>query len=325
MRLGRIGTVVAALAGGLVLAAPAQAFEFNEIWGYGYVDDNPFVNPDTGRLGTATQVFPRGVIRDVRPPDDRDVRLTVLVFMPGDPAPQDSCVATEGDFVDQPFGCPIDIAPRQISQVLFAFCRFYPSTGPDTDCRYKTFTRPPTSRPGGSGGGGGGGGGPATPAPTDPDRDGDGVPASQDCEDNNARVRPGAPEIAGNAIDDDCRNGDKPARITAEVSRQFKAWRKFTRVLGLRVRDAPAGATVTVRCLGKRPRCKLRRATVAANGTVNLKRRVPRRLRVGTRLEVRIVALGWIGKVLRYRIKPGESPPPRRLCLPPGAKKPKRC
>ena len=36
------------------------------------------------------------------------------------------------------------------------------------------------------------------------DADGDGVPWCNDCDDNNAVVHPGAPEICGNHIDDNC-------------------------------------------------------------------------------------------------------------------------
>jgi hypothetical protein len=47
---------------------------------------------------------------------------------------------------------------------------------------------------------------------------------------------------------------------------------------------------------------------------------------VGTTLEVRIVAPNAIGKVVRYKIRPGRRiPNGRRLCLPLGAKQPERC
>lgn len=40
--------------------------------------------------------------------------------------------------------------------------------------------------------------------PTDADNDGDSFPASLDCDDNNNTVNPGALEIEGNGLDDDC-------------------------------------------------------------------------------------------------------------------------
>ncbi len=40
--------------------------------------------------------------------------------------------------------------------------------------------------------------------PQDPDMDGDGYPASTDCQDDNPMVNPGATEICGNAVDENC-------------------------------------------------------------------------------------------------------------------------
>ena len=51
-----------------------------------------------------------------------------------------------------------------------------------------------------------------------------------------------------------------------------------------------------------------------------------RSFRAGQRVELRITAKGYIGKVLRYQLKKGKIPSGRQLCLPEGAKKPrKRC
>lgn len=44
--------------------------------------------------------------------------------------------------------------------------------------------------------------------PTDPDQDGDGVRASQDCDDFDADTYPGAPEVAEDGIDQNCNGAD---------------------------------------------------------------------------------------------------------------------
>ncbi|HEX8117169.1 MAG TPA: putative metal-binding motif-containing protein [Pyrinomonadaceae bacterium] len=47
------------------------------------------------------------------------------------------------------------------------------------------------------------------------DRDGDGYSAAEgDCDDDNAGVHPGATEICGDGVDNDCRSGDDPCTCT---------------------------------------------------------------------------------------------------------------
>jgi Putative metal-binding motif len=174
---------------------------------------------------------------------------------------------------------------------------------------------------------------PPPPPPPTVDRDRDGVLPPLDCDDRNPRRRPGANDIPGNGIDENCDGADTPAppgappaRITATVASTWVAFRRVTRVVRLLVRDAPPGATVTVGCLVKR--CKLRRraVVVGANGRASLARLFRRRrLRVRTVVEVRITYPNTIGKVVRYRIRPRRVPPSRTLCLPPGATKPAGC
>ena len=72
-----VGAVLAAAL--LVWAAPAQAYDFGKEWGYAVVDDKPFTDPGTGALLPATQVFPRGRIKDKDAQDCCNVALTVTV------------------------------------------------------------------------------------------------------------------------------------------------------------------------------------------------------------------------------------------------------
>ena len=315
MRLTRIGTVAAVLTMAAALCAPAQAYEFSAPWGYAFIDDQPFVNPGTGQLGTSTQVFPRGRLNDVRPPDNFDVRLTMFTFTPGLPNSQATRIWDEGDFVVTPFSDFVDLQNREISYIAFDFCRLEPGTDNVRDC----LPRLRIGRPQPPSGGGGG------PSPTDPDRDGDGFPASRDCADNNATVWPGAPEIPGNGIDDDCVGGDAPARITAVVTNDWKVRGSRTFVRALRVTDAPTDAKVELRCLGRRCRFAKRTKSVDAKGSANLRPFLRRPLRPLMTIEVRITAPNSIGKVARYRIRRGQLPAKERLCLPPSAKKPERC
>jgi putative metal-binding protein len=162
--------------------------------------------------------------------------------------------------------------------------------------------------------------------PTPSDLDGDGHAAPADCDDANRTRYPGAPEIPGNGVDENCDGADAPGRITAGVTNLWSVTRRATRIVTLRVRDAPPGAAIRVTC--RERKCKFRRHTTTAgpNGSAKLTRMFKRkRLRRGAVLEVRITAPNAIGKVVRYRIRRGKIPRARTLCLPPGARRPARC
>jgi hypothetical protein len=162
--------------------------------------------------------------------------------------------------------------------------------------------------------------------PPPPDQDGDGVSPPTDCMDTNSSVRPGAPEIAGNGLDDDCVGGDAPAKVAAIVTIRWGAAKPNVRLLRLEVRDAPPSARIDIRCRGKRCRFTHRRATADRKGRAQLLPLIPRRrLRPGTTLEVSITAPNMIGKVLRYRVRRYRFSGGTTLCLPPGTSRPARC
>ena len=299
----------------------AQAHEFNPSWGYGFIDDAPFNDPAAGgALMPPTQVFPRGHIRDKEPPDGRDVRLTVFVFRAGNASAEDDHKVDEGDFRNVPIDHRFDISPFHVTYLAYDFCRFNPSNGVVEVCeeRYR-IGRPaePTPTP------------TATPTPGGPtpaqDADGDGFTPPADCWDQNVTVHPGAREIPGNGMDDDCAGGDAPARLTATIRGKWTELRSRVRVDALRVLDAPEGALVEVTCRGKP--CPFRRRSTAVNakGEAPLLKFFKRGLRPKITIDVRITYPNTIGRVGRFRIKRIAVPNMQRLCLPPGVTAPQRC
>jgi hypothetical protein len=305
-------------------SAVAQAHEFTPSWGYAFIDDHPFNDPDAGgALMSATEVFPRGHIRDVER-DGRDVRLTVFVFTPGNASAQFSYKVDEGDFQDLTINRRLDIAPFQVSYLAYDFCRFNPSNGVVEVCEERhrigrptvpTPTPTPTPTPGAP-----------TQQPSPPDADGDGFPATTDCDDHNNTVHPGAKEIAGNLIDDDCTGTDAPARLTATIRNKWETAGRRVHLNALRVLDAPEGALVEVICTGKRCPFSRRTTGVNAKGEAPLRKFFKKpRLRPKITIDVRITYPNTIGRVGRFRIKRVDVPTMQRLCLPPGVTVPARC
>ena len=158
------------------------------------------------------------------------------------------------------------------------------------------------------------------------DRDGDGVSPPTDCLDTNSAVHPGAPEVAGNLLDDDCVGGDAPAKIGAVVTVKWEEHRAGgVRLNRFEVKDAPPGAQIAVRCRGRR--CFKQRTTRAP------RRAAPpscgRASRAGCApagpLDVIVTAPNMIGKVRRYDVRKRDMTDGRTFCLLPGARNASRC
>jgi hypothetical protein len=97
----------------------------------------------------------------------------------------------------------------------------------------------------------------------------------------------------------------------------------------------PPGAKAQLRCKGRKCPFKRKSSTRVRKGAITLFKEIKARnvvgkrqrtFRAGQRLQLRITAPGFVGKVVKYRLRKGRIPsgsPP--LCLPPGATKPSKC
>jgi hypothetical protein len=93
--------------------------------------------------------------------------------------------------------------------------------------------------------------------------------------------------------------------------------------------EAPAGATVEVRCKGggcpRRSQIRKVAGTQAKPTRLLRFRRFERRLRARAAVRVFVTKPGTIGKYTSFRIRKDNAPKRRDLCMLPGAKLPSRC
>ena len=123
-------------------------------------------------------------------------------------------------------------------------------------------------------------------------------------------------------------------RINTPVQTLWGVAGKRIFLLRLKATRVPRGTKLALRCTGKK--CpKDRSSKRRRNGGITLFKAMSakkaaktkaRRFRAKQRLDVRVTAPGHIGKVVRFKLKKGEIPKGKVLCLPPGKQRPRqRC
>jgi hypothetical protein len=166
--------------------------------------------------------------------------------------------------------------------------------------------------------------------PDELDADSDGFTADKDCDDANPAIHPGAREIRGNAVDENCDNIKEPfPKVGANASLVVLFGRGFVQLKTLKVSALERRDTVKLSCKGGGCKRSLR-ATIRIKRKTRLllltKRVKGVRLDRRARLTVRVSHPGFVARIFRFTVKRlGDVPVREELCQSPGAKRPRRC
>jgi hypothetical protein len=126
----------------------------------------------------------------------------------------------------------------------------------------------------------------------------------------------------------------KKKRITSKVKISWGVTSTKTFLVRLKVPNVPKRGKAQITCTPKK-KCPFKKVSSKKRrkGAITLFKNVKtsklagmkkRTFVPGARVELRITAPGYIGKVLRYKLKRAKVPVAKTLCLPVGAKKPRR-
>ena len=155
-------------------------------------------------------------------------------------------------------------------------------------------------------------------------------PLSSPTAEANPAIHPGAREIRGNAVDENCDKVKEPfPKVSANASLVVLFGRGFVQLKTLKVSALERRDTVKLSCKGGGCRRSLR-ATIRIKRKTRLllltKRVKSVRLDRRARLTVRVSHPGFVARIFRFTVKRlGDVPEREELCQPPGAKRPRGC
>jgi Tol biopolymer transport system component len=171
---------------------------------------------------------------------------------------------------------------------------------------------------------------PPPPPPPPGDADRDGVAAPLDCNDNDPKIRPGAKDIPGDKVDQDCNGRDAPFPLLRRTIEAFSATYplgRYTTFTSMTVKPVRRGDRLKLMCKG--PGCEMSKKTIKVRKNARklslLRHLKGAKLRKGAVVQLRITHAGTIGRVGKWQIRAPKTPKSTRACLRPGAKKPSRC
>ncbi len=162
------------------------------------------------------------------------------------------------------------------------------------------------------------------------DADGDGSPSNVDCNDNNPAIRPNATDTPGNGVDEDCSGADTVLKLGSSVRTFWRAFKTYTTISTLALRNVPAGAVVYIKCKGKGcPFKKTKKLTFKkAKGVSSIKslfnytkgkgkkkRKHVSKLKVGTTIEVQFTLKNAVGRWYSYKMRARKLPKQSDGCL----------